>query len=43
MPFQWWPELKLRWWTQTLPQVEKKHCQLDSEGEIHKGPSRFAM
>ena len=23
--FQQWPELKLRWWTQTLPQVEKKH------------------
>ena len=21
-----WPELKLRWGTQTLPQVEKKHC-----------------
>ena len=25
MPFRQWPELKLRWGTQTLPQVEKKH------------------
>ena len=23
--FWQWPELKLRWWTQTLPQVKKKH------------------
>ena len=26
MPFRQWPELKLKWWTQTLPQVEKKHA-----------------
>ena len=25
LPFQWWPELKLRWWTQTLSRLEKKH------------------
>ena len=25
MTFRRWPELKLRRWTQTLPQVEKKH------------------
>ena len=24
-PFRQWPELKLRWWTQTLPRLEKKH------------------
>ena len=34
MPFQQWPELKLRWWTQTLPQVEKKHCVCHS---VHSG------
>ena len=26
--FQWWPELKLSWWTQTLPQLYRIHAQV---------------
>ena len=32
------PELKLRWWTQTLPQLEKNHNKRPKQGKIQDFP-----
>ena len=32
MPFRRWPELKLRWWTQTLPRLYRIHVSTPSLG-----------